>query len=92
MRYIVELVGRSPLGYRAPLGKVTKEEIIFLQNNDIRFDSSIFPTLFPGRFNRLAFPVSPFLVGGSSFMEIPISVIPRMRIPIGLSLHAVVRI
>ena len=85
-----KIVGRPPLGYRAPQGKIKKEEIRALQRNNIRFDSSIFPTLFPGRFNRLSFPVHPFIIEGSSLIEFPFSVIPRVRIPIGLQLYAVV--
>jgi peptidoglycan/xylan/chitin deacetylase (PgdA/CDA1 family) len=80
-----KIVGRPPLGYRAPQGKIRKEEIRVFERNKIRFDSSIFPTLFPGRFNRLYFPVNPFIIEGSSLMELPFSVIPRVRIPIGLS-------
>ena len=56
-----------------------------LKNMGILFDSSIYPTYFPGRFNRLKFPTMPFKVKGSSLIEIPFSVIPKLRIPMGLS-------
>jgi hypothetical protein len=79
------LLGSKPLGYRAPLGIIRKKEALFLDAMGIKFDSSIFPTLFPGRFNRLRFPVVPFTIKESNLIEIPFSVIPKLRIPISLS-------
>lgn len=80
-----KVIGRRPLGYRAPQGVITLDEAMLLQSLGIKFDSSIFPTFFPGRFNRLGFPHSPFTIKGSNLMEIPFAVIPRIRIPLGLS-------
>jgi hypothetical protein len=77
--------GKPPNGYRAPQGIITKEEISFLQHAGVKYDSSIFPTFFPGRFNRLGFPTNPFYLGHSKLVEIPFSVLPRIRIPISLS-------
>ena len=78
-------LGKRPMGYRAPQGLITKEEAIFLADMGIKFDSSIFPTFFPGRFNRLNFPLTPFVIEQSSILELPFAVIPRIRLPIGLS-------
>ena len=80
-----KITGKSPLGYRAPQGEITKEEALFLVENGILFDSSIFPTFFPGRYNRLSFPTYPFKLGETNLMEIPFSVIPKIRIPVGFS-------
>lgn len=80
-----QLLGSKPMGYRAPLGIITKKEALFLEKKGIKFDSSIFPTLFPGRFNRLRFPAVPFVIKESSLVEIPFSVVPKVRIPISLS-------
>lgn len=79
------VLGRDPLGYRSPQGIITKESIVVLQNLGILFDSSIFPTYFPNRFNRWNFPNSPFRIKDSLLVEIPFSVIPGIKIPIGLS-------
>jgi peptidoglycan/xylan/chitin deacetylase (PgdA/CDA1 family) len=79
------LLGKDPLGYRAPQGIINKEEMHLLEKMGILFDSSIYPTYFPGRFNRLKYPTMPFKVKGSSLIEIPFSVIPKVRIPLGLS-------
>lgn len=80
-----KIVGKPPLGYRAPQGIITKEEVLFLESMGIKFDSSIFPTFFPGRFNRLSFPIAPFMLKGSNILELPFAVIPKLRIPISLS-------
>jgi hypothetical protein len=79
------LLGKNPLGYRAPQGIINKDELHLLENMGILFDSSIYPTYFPGRFNRLNFPTMPFKVKGSTLIEMPFSVVPKIRIPIGLS-------
>jgi hypothetical protein len=80
-----KLLGHTPLGYRAPQGIIRREEASFLESRGIKFDSSIFPTFFPGRFNRLSFPVDPFIIKNSYIVEIPFAVVPKIRIPIGLS-------
>jgi peptidoglycan/xylan/chitin deacetylase (PgdA/CDA1 family) len=79
-----KLVGSAPIGYRAPQGIITQKELLFLENIGIKFDSSIFPTFFPGRFNRQHFPTSPFIIKGSNLIEIPFAVLPKIRLPIGL--------
>jgi peptidoglycan-N-acetylglucosamine deacetylase len=80
-----KLVGSPPLGYRAPQGIITHEEALLLDHLGIKFDSSIFPAFFPGRFNSVGFPVIPFRVKESNLIEIPFAVVPKIRIPIGLS-------
>jgi Polysaccharide deacetylase len=79
------LLGTMPIGYRAPKGIITKQELIYLEKSGIRFDSSIFPTIFPGRYNRLDFPTEPFNVDGSNIVEMPFATVPKVRIPISLS-------
>ena len=80
-----KIVGSLPHGYRAPQGMITQKEVLFLENMGLKFDSSIFPTFYPGRFNRLGFPLVPYTVHDSNIMEIPFAVVPKIRIPIGLS-------
>jgi hypothetical protein len=80
-----KIIGHFPSGYRAPQGIITKKEVAFLDRKGIKFDSSIFPAFFPGRYNNIHFPVQPFKINGSNILEMPFSVIPKIRIPIGLS-------
>ncbi len=79
------IIGSTPYGYRSPQGIINKEEALFLEKMGLKYDSSIFPFFFPGRFNRLNFPTEPFLIKGTSILEIPFAVIPKIRFPIGLS-------
>ena len=79
------LLGTSPIGYRAPKGIITKQELLYLEKSGIKFDSSIFPAVFPGRYNRVGFPTEPFNVEGSNIVEIPFATVPKVRIPISLS-------
>ncbi len=80
-----KIVGNSPHGYRAPQGIITQKEVFFLESMGIKFDSSIFPSFFPGRYNRLNFPLVPYMIKDSSIMELPFGVVRRIRIPISLS-------
>jgi len=80
-----KIVGKKPIGYRSPQGIIFKEQIDFLEKLGYKFDSSIFPTYFPGRFNRKQFPQKPFKILGKNIVEMPFSVIPKIRIPFGLS-------
>ena len=79
------ILGKDPLGYRSPQGIINRELLGLLENQGILFDSSIFPTYFPGRFNRWGFPTLPFRIKDCSLLELPFSVIPHLRIPISLS-------
>ena len=79
------IIGHLPTGYRAPQGLISKKEVLYLDSRGIKFDSSIFPAFFPGRYNNLHFPAHPFKVDGSNILEMPFSVIPKIRIPFGLS-------
>jgi hypothetical protein len=79
------MLGTLPTGYRAPKGIINKQELLYLEKSGIKFDSSIFPTVFPGRYNRVCFPSEPFNVEGSKIVEMPFATVPNVRIPISLS-------
>lgn len=77
--------GRRPTGYRAPQGLISMEEIRALAGEGIRYSSSIFPAWLPGRYNNLRFPAGPFVYAGEGLLEIPMSVVPRARLPVTAS-------
>jgi peptidoglycan/xylan/chitin deacetylase (PgdA/CDA1 family) len=77
--------GRRPKGYRAPLGMISRAEIDHLSRSGFLFDSSVFPSIFPGRFCNITSPVSPFVHEGTQLLEFPITAIPYVRFPISLS-------
>jgi peptidoglycan/xylan/chitin deacetylase (PgdA/CDA1 family) len=79
------VLDRSPLGYRAPLGMISDAEIARLAREGFLFDSSLFPSIFPGRFCNIRAPSTPFVHPGTQILEIPISVVPVARFPVSLS-------
>lgn len=77
--------GCRPRGYRAPLGIISRDEIDYLSRAGFLFDSSVFPSFFPGRYCNITGAVSPYIHEGTQLLELPITVIPRIRFPMSLS-------
>jgi hypothetical protein len=80
-----DVIGKRPMGYRAPQGVISGEEIRVLNGYDVRFDSSVFPFFRPGKFSNLHVPREPYFIESSSMIEFPIASIPVLRLPISLS-------
>lgn len=80
----ISYFAKSPLGYRTPLGMITDKEIETLAREKFKYSSSIFPSWRPGFFNNLKKTTYPHFTT-SGILEIPFSVIPKIRIPIALS-------
>ena len=64
-------VRKKSIRLPGPAGDYRESEMQLLEKMGIRFDSSIYPTYFPGRFNRLKFPKTPFRIKGSTLIEMP---------------------
>jgi hypothetical protein len=77
--------GRAPRGFRAPNGMIAAPELRALGERGVEYDSSIFPTRFPGRFDFRRAPRRPFRVAGTTLVELPFATINRLRVPIALS-------
>lgn len=77
--------GERPAGYRAPQGIISMDEIRFLSEQGLLYSSSLFPSYLPGRYNNLGFPTQPFIYRGIGLLEIPMSVIPLVRLPLTAS-------
>ncbi len=75
---------KQPCGYRAPQGAITQAEIEELLKTGFKYDCSIFPCWRPGLFNNLKMPTKPFKFS-NGLLEIPLSVLPLIRLPISLS-------
>jgi len=84
----------SPIGFRAPVNKVNEETLEVLAILGYKYDSSVVPS--SKILNKYYFPKAPRTPywpsmanlnqrGRSSILEIPLSVLPWIRIPIGLS-------
>jgi len=74
--------GRRPRGYRAPLGKISAQQITTLDSEGFAFDSSIFPSYRPGAYNNLDAPTTPYRPANTDeLVEFPVGVIPYLRVP-----------
>ena len=84
-----QFTGQNPTGYRAPFGHITREGLDTLLELGFRYDSSIFPSIRPGRFgyNNLHLPPSPFKItnGERSILELPFASLPGVRLIFSLS-------
>ncbi|MDF9745835.1 polysaccharide deacetylase family protein [Natrinema salsiterrestre] len=75
----------DPLGYRFPDGTIADGDYRILSGAGVDFDASVFPSLFPGRFNNLRSPRTPF-VHDSGLVEIPFSIYSQyLPVPVSLS-------
>jgi peptidoglycan/xylan/chitin deacetylase (PgdA/CDA1 family) len=83
----LEFFGKEPIGYRSPDGYINGDQYYeTLVLNGFKYDSSVFPSFRPGRFNHLHHPVNPYYECDKQITEFPFSVLSQnVRIPISLS-------
>jgi peptidoglycan/xylan/chitin deacetylase (PgdA/CDA1 family) len=79
--------GKEPIGYRSPDGYINGDNYYeTLVRNGFKYDSSVFPSFRPNRFNHLNHPVNPYYEYNNQIIEFPFSVLsPHIRVPISLS-------
>lgn len=77
--------GISPLGYRAPQGRISREGIHNLEKQGFLFDSSVFPSYYPNPFRYLLRNRSPHRIKGSRLLEIPFTAVSPFRITLSIS-------
>ncbi len=90
VRSFRDFMGRDPIGYRAPVGQITRAGMETLMDLGFRYDSSIYPSVRPGTawgYNNLHLPVTPFLVrsGAKSILEVPFASLSTLRLNFSLS-------
>jgi Polysaccharide deacetylase len=78
-------LGRSPLGYRSPGGMISPALLEALAEAGIKYDSSVIPSFRWGMYSNLGHPLTPHLHSGLPLLELPIGVVPRVRLPIATS-------
>jgi peptidoglycan/xylan/chitin deacetylase (PgdA/CDA1 family) len=71
-------------GYRAPYGKLYEGDEDLLKKLGYSFDSSIFPSIRPGKFNHLGAPIEPYF-WKNGLREFPFAVLPKVRLILGIS-------
>jgi len=81
----INYFGRVPQAYRAATGVVSKEYLKIIAQAGFQIDSSIFPSFRPGYFNNLNENTEPHLLQGTNLLEIPFSVVPKIRLVISQS-------
>ena len=77
--------GKGPLGYRAPGGMTSPALMEELVRVGIKYDSSVFPSVRWGMYSNLGSPLDPHFYPHLPLLELPIGVIPGVRIPIAVS-------
>ena len=77
--------GKTPLGYRSPGGITSPLLFETLVKVGIHYDSSIVPSFRWGVYSNLNGPTAPHLCPGFPLMELPIGVVPRIRLPVATS-------
>jgi peptidoglycan/xylan/chitin deacetylase (PgdA/CDA1 family) len=75
--HLESVIGQPVRGYRSARFRPVSPEA--LRAAGYSYDSSVHPTLLPGRYNQLAFPRTPFWFSG--LPELPVSVSPVLRYP-----------
>ena len=80
-----EFFGYLPQGYRAPFFKVKRVILETLERKGILYDSSFMPSIRPGIYWSLNGQTKPFRWQGLSLVELPLAVVPQVRLPIALS-------
>ncbi len=79
-----DFMGKGPLGYRGPQGKISKVDYECLKKHNFQYDSSIIPTIRPGVFSNIKMPKEPHFLAEYNLWEIPCSVFSFTGIPMGL--------
>ncbi|HUH97256.1 MAG TPA: polysaccharide deacetylase family protein [Anaerolineales bacterium] len=89
VRAFRSFTGKDPSGYRAPVGRITRQGLQTLLDLGLRYDSSIYPSFRPGRlgYNNLHLPLEPFRVRheAQSIIEIPFAALHGVRLVFSLS-------
>ncbi|MBW3670609.1 MAG: polysaccharide deacetylase family protein [Acidobacteria bacterium] len=80
-----DFFGHRPFAYRTPQARLNRSILQILEREQVWCDSSIVPSYRPGVYSNLHSPVQPFRWQSSKIVEIPIGVLPRLRIPVSLS-------
>jgi len=77
--------GKRPTGYRSPGGVIKPVLMEALAKQGIQYDSSLIPSFRWRVYKNLKSSIKPFHDPESGLFELPIGVVPRVRIPIAAS-------
>ncbi|MDL1957227.1 MAG: polysaccharide deacetylase family protein [Candidatus Desulfofervidus auxilii] len=78
-----EITGLKVVGFRAPQLQFSFKLLKVLAELGFNYDSSLHPAWLPGFYNNIKYPLSPYKPFNLGIKEIPIGVVPHLRLPIG---------
>lgn len=90
-KLLSDLQGGPVIGFRAPYFRFDSRIGTILEDNGFKYDSSVHPAIVPGHYYNFTLPLTPYYrkfkkgdgtLKRKGLLEIPISVIPGLRIPI----------
>jgi peptidoglycan/xylan/chitin deacetylase (PgdA/CDA1 family) len=84
LNVLSKIFKQDAYGYRAPYGKLYEGDEDLLKQLGYSFDSSIFPSIRPGKFNHLGAPIEPYF-WENGLREFPFAVLPKVRLILGIS-------
>ena len=79
---IEDEIGVKPVGFRTPQFRINDYLFDVLSDLGFKYDSSMVRGILPTRYSGLSIPSEPFFKNG--ILEIPISTMPYIRVPMGL--------
>ncbi|MBV6396010.1 MAG: hypothetical protein HFACDABA_01598 [Anaerolineales bacterium] len=83
-----DFFGKEAIGYRAPIGAISREGLGNLMDLGFRYDASVFPSIRPGKngYWNTHMPIEPFRVtrGRDSILEFPFPALSIIRLNFGL--------
>lgn len=77
--------GQSPSGYRSPGGVISPILLKSLADEGIQYDSSLIPSFRKGVYKNLKSPIKPFQHLQFPIVELPVGVVPKIRLPVAAS-------
>jgi peptidoglycan/xylan/chitin deacetylase (PgdA/CDA1 family) len=75
-------IGVTPIGFRAPQCRTNDHLFDMLSDLGFKYDSSMVRGFLPTRYNNRGIPSEPFIK--NNLLEIPISTMPYLKVPMGL--------
>ena len=81
-KILEDKIGVTLIGFRAPQFRMSEAAYDVLSKLNFKYDSSMVSGFLPTRYNNLSIPSKPFMK--NNLLEIPISTMPYLRVPMGL--------
>lgn len=81
-KILEDKIGVTPIGFRTPQCRTNDDVYDILHELSFKYDSSMAKGFLPTRYSNLGIPSEPFMK--NNLLEIPISTMPYLKVPMGL--------